>query len=133
MLPLIVIPTLSNLWHGKSEISTFAKSVNQMAETVQQKILTKEEILALLAQNRGKLRQMGVERIGLFGSFARNAPTQNSDIDLLVELEIPSYAAMIELYDFLSELLGSKVDLIRKGPHLRDRFLQTIEKDLTYA
>ncbi len=104
-----------------------------MAETVQQKILTKEEILALLAQNRGKLRQMGVERIGLFGSFARNAPTQNSDIDLLVELKIPSYAAMIELYDFLSELLGSKVDLIRKGPHLRDRFLQTIEKDLTYA
>ncbi|MBK6949640.1 MAG: nucleotidyltransferase domain-containing protein [Haliscomenobacter sp.] len=104
-----------------------------MAETVQHKMLTKGEILALLAQNREKLRQMGVERIGLFGSFARNTPSPNSDVDLLVELKTPSYAAMIELYDFLSILLGAKVDLIRKGPHLKDRFLQAIEKELTYA
>ncbi|MBK8879937.1 MAG: nucleotidyltransferase domain-containing protein [Haliscomenobacter sp.] len=76
---------------------------------------------------------MGVERIGLFGSFARNPPSPNSDVDLLVELKTPSYAAMIELYDFLSILLGAKVDLIRKGPHLKDRFLQAIEKELTYA
>ncbi len=104
-----------------------------MAETVQQKMLTKGDILALLAQNREKLGQMGVVRIGLFGSFARNTASPDSDVDLLVELKTPSYAAMVELYDFLSLLLGAKIDLIRKGPHLKDRFLQALEKELIYA
>ncbi|MBK8879936.1 MAG: hypothetical protein IPN74_15765 [Haliscomenobacter sp.] len=40
------------IWHGKPEIHTFVKSIAKMAETVQHKMLTKGEILALLAQNR---------------------------------------------------------------------------------
>ena len=47
--------------------------------------LTKEIILSELAARQNELKQYGVQRIGLFGYFARNEATNESDIDLLAE------------------------------------------------
>ena len=45
-------------------------------------------ILEKLRANRERLRvEFGIERIGLYGSFARNEQTDKSDIDLVYELE----------------------------------------------
>ncbi len=37
---------------------------------------------------------------------------------------------LLQIDDYLTELLGHKVDLIRKGPHLTPRFLNALEKTL---
>ena len=103
-----------------------------MKNNLQQK-LDKKQILALLTQHRPKLKAMGVESIALFGSYARETARPDSDVDLLVELKEPKYLLLLQLTDYLTELLGHKVDLIRKGPHLQRRFLDAVEKDLYYV
>lgn len=50
-------------------------------------MLTKEEILEKIRENRGKIRSFGVKRIGIFGSASRNKITEKSDVDVIVEFE----------------------------------------------
>jgi len=95
--------------------------------------LNKRQIMDILAQHREVLKEMGVERIALFGSYTRETANPESDVDLLVELKEPKYLMLLQIDDYLTELLGHKVDLIRKGPHLTPRFLNALEKDLAYV
>ena len=51
--------------------------------------------------------------MGVFGSYVRGQERKRSDLDLLVEFEqAPSMFRFIELQEYLSELLGVKVDLV---------------------
>lgn len=73
---------------------------------------TKQEILETLRQALPYLRQKyGVVRLGLFGSFAKQTPRPDSDVDLLVELEKPLGFQFVSLADELEQILGRKVDL----------------------
>ena len=57
-----------------------------------------------------------VTSIELFGSFVRNKQRANSDLDILVTFsKAPSLFKFIELEDYLSNLLGIKVDLVMKS------------------
>jgi len=50
--------------------------------------MTKEYILDVLRKNRSLLEdRYGVEKIGLFGSYATNQATDESDIDIFVKLK----------------------------------------------
>lgn len=53
-----------------------------------------------------------VERIGYFGSFARNEQDENSDIDILVEFAKPLGWEFFDLKDLLEAELNNKVDLV---------------------
>ena len=56
-----------------------------------------------------------VEFLGIFGSYLREEQTPNSDLDLLVGFsEPPSLLKFIELENYLTDLLGLKVDLVMK-------------------
>lgn len=58
-------------------------------------------------------RRYSVNKLGVFGSFARNEQTRDSDIDLLVEFaRSPDIFAFMEMEEDLSLLLGRKVDLV---------------------
>jgi len=81
--------------------------------------LNKETILSELNKlNEVLNKRYHVVSIGLFGSFARNEQTENSDIDLLVEFDVP-LADYIEnrfaLQDFLASHFSRKIDLA--NPH----------------
>lgn len=59
-------------------------------------------------------QQFGVNRIGIYGSFARGEQTRTSDVDVLVELK-EGYSTLenfIELAEYLEALFKRKVDLI---------------------
>ena len=77
--------------------------------------------------------EFGVKEIALFGSYARGLEQQGSDVDILVDLEKPSYSALMGVYIYLEKKLNAKVDIIRKGTHLSDKFLNQISKDLIYV
>lgn len=54
-----------------------------------------------------------MERVALFGSYARGNPEADSDVDLLVSFkEPPSLLGFLELENALSASLGVKVDLV---------------------
>lgn len=50
-------------------------------------VQTKRKALSLIEEHRDKVKALGVKKLGLFGSFAREEQGMASDIDLLVEFE----------------------------------------------
>ncbi|MFB6192701.1 MAG: nucleotidyltransferase family protein [Candidatus Nanohaloarchaea archaeon] len=74
--------------------------------------LSKERILEELEANQEKLKQLEVERIGLFGSFIHGAETEESDVDFIVELEENSFDNYMGLKLFLEDLFDREVDLV---------------------
>jgi hypothetical protein len=59
----------------------------------------------------------GVRIVGVFGSYVRQEQRRDSDLDLLVELDRPpkiSLIGLVELEDYLGEILGVKVDIAIK-------------------
>jgi predicted nucleotidyltransferase len=94
---------------------------------MQSSINDKSSLLEILISHRKEIRNYGVEQLGLFGSFAKNEVTKNSDIDLLVEFDKSkkTYDNFFELSDFLEGILKRKVELVTYqslskyiGPHI---------------
>jgi predicted nucleotidyltransferase len=59
----------------------------------------------------------GVKIVGVFGSYVRQEQRPDSDLDLLIELDRPpriSLIGLVELENYLSQILGVKVDLAIK-------------------
>ena len=60
-------------------------------------------------------RKFKVKELSIFGSFVRGEQKRKNDIDILVEFSEPvSFFAFLDLEEYLSELLGLKVDLVSK-------------------
>ncbi len=75
---------------------------------------TLEEIKKILSEHKEEIRQKyGVIIIGVFGSYARGEQKETSDVDILVELERPIGLKFFELWNYLEEILGCNVDLVR--------------------
>jgi hypothetical protein len=68
-----------------------------------------------------------VKSISLFGSYLRGEQKKNSDLDILVEFnETIDLFEFIKLENYLTEILGCKVDLVMKDalkPRIKDRIL----------
>lgn len=80
--------------------------------------LSPDQVLPLLREHQAAWRQRyQLQRIGLFGSSARNQATASSDVDVWVELDPLTPYATVHLKQELEELLQRPVDLVR----LRDR------------
>ena|ERR1700690_3157620 len=61
-------------------------------------------------------RKYSVSYLGIFGSYVRGEQEPESDLDILVEFEeAPSLFEYIRFEDYLSEILGVKVDLVMKS------------------
>lgn len=74
------------------------------------------------------MREYGVKKAALFGSFVRREMKKNSDIDVLVEIEADiSLLDFIELKQKLEERLGRKVDLVEYDtlkPFIKENILK---------
>lgn len=94
------------------------------------RFLTTEEVVEILTGLKAELKERyGVNKIGIFGSFARNEPDVDSDVDILVELQEPLGWEFFELLEMLEEKLSKRVDLTTKSAlkkQLRDAILQEV-------
>lgn len=72
-----------------------------------------------------------VRKVFLFGSYARGEANENSDLDLVVELDQSGISTGMEffiLWDEIEKLTGKKVDLVsRKG--LAKKAVPNFEKE----
>jgi len=60
-------------------------------------------------------REYNIKEIGIFGSYSRGEADESSDIDILVDFyNSIDLFKFLELEDRLSEITGSKVDLVSK-------------------
>jgi predicted nucleotidyltransferase len=77
-------------------------------------------------------KEYAVRRIGLFGSFADNSADENSDIDLLVELDKPIGWKFFSLEIYLEKIFGRKIDLVTKNA-LKEQIKNDILNKVNYA
>jgi predicted nucleotidyltransferase len=82
-----------------------------MADQVQVR-WTADSILEFLHDHADELRAMGVQKIGLFGSYVRGEQTPKSDIDFLLTLDHWTWKGWTRVWDFLEDSFGVKVDLV---------------------
>jgi len=68
-----------------------------------------------------------VQRVEIFGSYARGEATAESDLDLLIDMAHPVGWEYFSYADDLQEKLGIKVDL---GSSVSDYIFRYIAKDL---
>ncbi|HNT35036.1 MAG TPA: nucleotidyltransferase family protein [bacterium] len=88
---------------------------------------TKQDVLDRLHETRERIAALGVERLGLFGSFVHDTQTAASDVDILVEFQPggKSFDHFMDLCFLLEDVLGREVELVTKeslspyiGPHI---------------
>ena len=87
---------------------------------------TAQEIFDAIELHIDDIKNFGVRRLGLFGSYARGEGTDSSDLDFLVDLEHHTFDSYMDLKAFLEDLFGAEVDLVLVDaikPRLRDTIL----------
>ncbi len=92
------------------------------------------EIKNILSHHKDEIEQKyEVKEIGIFGSYVRGEEIEASDLDILVELgKAIGLIKFIEIEEYLSELLGVKVDLVMKGA-LKPRIGKRILREVVYV
>lgn len=88
---------------------------------------TTQEYMQLLKeykQTRGIL--YGISRIGIFGSVARGEQTEDSDVDVCVDLAVPNIFSLVHIKEELRQLFGCEVDVVR----IRQNMDALLERDI---
>lgn len=89
--------------------------------------MRRADVLQIISEHAGELRELGVRSLSVFGSVARDQAAPGSDVDLLVDFDPPvGYFHLFEVQDRLEAFLGCKVDLVTQGglrPELRQHIL----------
>lgn len=95
--------------------------------------ITKEDILKFLRKNKDLFKKrFGVDKIMLFGSYARDEATPDSDIDILIESKQKSYDNMFDMKELLEKEFKKRVDLLYRDS-VRRFPMRFIEKEMIYA
>lgn len=96
--------------------------------------MQRDEVLHLLARFRDRRgRELGITRIGIFGSLARGEATDASDVDVVVELERPDLLLLVGIKQELEELLQRPVDVVRYREHMNPLLKKRIDREAVYV
>jgi predicted nucleotidyltransferase len=74
---------------------------------------SRAEILESLHRARPELeREFGVQRLALFGSWARGDQSEDSDVDVLVDFSPSLGLRFVELAERIEAILGQRADVV---------------------
>ncbi|RLD59557.1 MAG: DNA polymerase subunit beta [Bacteroidetes bacterium] len=96
---------------------------------------SKEYILSEMKQQKRELQNLGIVRIGLFGSYVREEQSEKSDIDILIEFEPEkeNFDNYMLVYDILENLFRNEnIEIVTKNglsPYIGPQIL----KEVVYA
>jgi len=96
--------------------------------------MSREEILKILLEHKRYIQtNFEVEKIGLFGSYAKDTATTSSDIDIYVEFKNKTFDNLAGLWNYLEDLYHTKVDIFYKHKNNNSHILSNIQKDVIYG
>jgi predicted nucleotidyltransferase len=99
-------------------------------------MLSLEQIISTLEQNRTRLHAVyGVQRIGVFGSYARGNQTADSDIDFVVDFSdnlTDLFETKYQLREFLSAIFHKQIDLANLKA-IKPYVYKEISQEIRYA
>jgi uncharacterized protein len=93
----------------------------------------RNKIIATVSKLKADLAlKYGISRIGIFGSVARNEASEESDIDIVVEME-PDLFKRAALQAELEDLLHRSVDVVRYSKRMNPHLKQRIDSEVLYV
>ena len=78
-------------------------------------------------------QKYNIIRIGLFGSAARDSMREQSDIDVVVELETQDLFDLIGIKLDLEEQLSQEVDIVSYRKKMNEFLRRRIDKEAVYV
>jgi predicted nucleotidyltransferase len=95
--------------------------------------MNKNNIISFLTMNKQEYYdKFNITRLALFGSYAKGLEHDDSDIDIVIEMENNNYFKLIAFENFISEKLDRKVD-VGFFSSMKSFIKKSIEKDLVYV
>jgi predicted nucleotidyltransferase len=92
------------------------------------------DILIVLKHHKPIIsRKYGVEKIGVFGSYARGTADDKSDIDLYVEFREKTVDNLLGLMVYLNEIFHQKIDLIHRHKYNNKVLIKHIQDEVVYG
>jgi hypothetical protein len=93
---------------------------------------TKDYIISAIKTNRQTLIRMGIQNVGLFGSYSRDEQSVKSDIDILIDFipemeNFDNYMAVCDLFEQLFK--NEKVDIVTRNglsPYIGPKILNEV-------
>ena len=96
--------------------------------------MDKEYILSKLSSEQKYLQETySVDKIGLFGSYAKDKQTENSDIDIYVEFKNKTFKNIAGLWNYLEDTYDKKIDLVHKHKESKGHIFNSIQKEVIYG
>ena len=95
--------------------------------------MDKTEILKFLKEHKSELQdRFGIQKIALFGSYAKDTAHEMSDIDIAIETKEKDFFVRDDLREYLEEHFKKSVD-VGYFDSFREFYKQKIGKELIYA
>ncbi len=92
------------------------------------------EILSTLSRLKVELQKSyPILKLGIFGSVARGEQTDQSDLDIVVELSEPKMFDLIGIKQEIEERMHKKVDIVRLRKKMNHYLKKRIEKEAIYV
>jgi len=96
--------------------------------------MNRAEILEIIRQYKQEnSEKYGINAIGLFGSYARDMASEDSDVDIFIETREPDLYKMVHIKEDLEQRLNKPVDIVRKREKMNPYLKKRIERDAEYV
>jgi uncharacterized protein len=79
--------------------------------------MRRDEVIEKLRRHASTIRSFGVTELYLYGSAARDEAGAASDIDMFVDVDYDrfGFVAFMDLREFMTDLLGRRIDLTTRN------------------
>jgi hypothetical protein len=96
--------------------------------------MRRAEALEILREHKQELAERyGVTRIGIFGSVARDEATEESDMDVVVEMAKPDLFFMVHIKEMLESVTRCRVDIVRYRDRMNAFLRRRIDEEAIYV
>lgn len=96
--------------------------------------MNRAEILEIIRQYKQENSdKYGIEAIGLFGSYARDMSSEDSDVDIVIETREADLYKMVHIKEDLKRRLNRSVDIVRKREKMNTYLKKRIDRDAEYV
>jgi uncharacterized protein len=98
-----------------------------------QNMLSKKLIVSSIKSKKREISEYGIRSIGLFGSYAREEQSENSDIDILIDFDPDkeNFDNYMAVYDIIEELFkDNRVEIVTKNglsPYIGPEILNEVQ------
>ena len=96
--------------------------------------MTQKQILDYLSTHKERFEKLyNVNKIGIFGSYARNEATLSSDIDIVVDLKKSTMFGLVAIKNDIEEYFKTHVDIVQIRDRMNELLKKRIEQEAIYV